>query len=431
MTASRSWVILDPFPQPPTLLCNDSLDPDFTRQECDFLIDIGSFFLRDAPLREITKTASRLLPVQPSDMTDGRNGTPVTTTQDDLRARDKTLIESLIEALPEATIALGSADRIICVNRAALTLFPTLRPGDLLARVLRAPDVLDTVKRVRATGTRQSATWIERLPVERVFEVHAAPIAARGLEGSIIVNLHDLSEARRVERMRADFIANASHELRTPLSSLLGFIETLQGPARDDESARIRFLGIMRDQARRMARLIDDLLSLSRIEQNLHIRPQAPVDLALVLRHIVESLTPMAQDNHVTLVINAPGSVIVRGDSDELARIVENLVENAIKYGTPVAEHFKPEIHVTLGSKGHNAILSVRDFGPGIAAEHLPRLTERFYRVDNRQSREKGGTGLGLAIVKHILARHHGRLGIDSTLGEGSTFNIALPLHEG
>ncbi|ACB96756.1 ATP-binding protein [Beijerinckia indica] len=352
------------------------------------------------------------------------------TPQDDLRSDDRTLIESLIEALPEATIAISAVDRIIAVNQAAIALFPALRAGDLLARVLRTPDVLDTVKRVRVLKKPQRATWVERMPVERLFDVYVAPITVVSLEGSMIISLHDLTEARRVERMRADFIANASHELRTPLSSLLGFIETLQGPAKDDENARIRFLGIMRDQARRMARLIDDLLSLSRIEQNLHVRPQAPVDLALVLRHVVETLTPMAHDNHVMLNLDSPDSLIVRGDYDELLRVVENLVENAIKYGLPVSHNHKPEIVITLAKRSRNAIMSVRDFGPGIASEHLPRLTERFYRVDNRQSRDKGGTGLGLAIVKHILARHQGRLGIDSRLGEGSTFNVALPLHE-
>ena len=237
---------------------------------------------------------------------------------------------------------------------------------------------------------------------------------------TMILTLRDLSEARRVERMRVDFVANASHELRTPLASLLGFVETLQGPARDDVSARVKFLGIMREQARRMTRLVDDLLSLSRIEQNLHLLPQSPVDLVSIVRHIADTLTPMAQENNVLLKVEAPPSVIVGGDRDELLRVVENLVENAIKYGASDSLCANRQVDIMLVAQERQCVLNVSDFGPGIAPEHLPRLTERFYRVDAGQSRAKGGTGLGLAIVKHIVARHRGRLGIESQPGQGA-----------
>jgi len=230
--------------------------------------------------------------------------------------------------------------------------------------------------------------------------------------------------------MRADFVANASHELRTPLASLLGFVETLQGPARDDAHARARFLAIMAEQARRMARLVDDLLSLSRIEQNLHLRPDTPVDLALVVRHVADTLAPLAHETGVTLAVRASGPVVVPGDRDELVRVAENLIENAIKYGSPPPESGAAPtcVDVDVAVQHRAGRLSVRDYGPGIAPEHLPRLTERFYRIDAGQSRAKGGTGLGLAIVKHIVARHRGRLQIESDVGQGVMIAVTIPL---
>jgi two-component system phosphate regulon sensor histidine kinase PhoR len=202
---------------------------------------------------------------------------------------------------------------------------------------------------------------------------------------------------------------------------LLGFVETMQGPARDDEHARERFLAIMREQAQRMARLVDDLLSLSRIEQHLHLRPETPVDLSILVAHIVDTLNPMAEENGSTLEFDASGPMVVPGDHDELARVAENLIENAIKYGAP-------PVQVSLTAGEGLAVLTVRDHGPGIAPEHIPRLTERFYRIDAGKSRAKGGTGLGLAIVKHIVARHRGRLAIESKPGQGAAFRVFLPL---
>jgi two-component system phosphate regulon sensor histidine kinase PhoR len=347
----------------------------------------------------------------------------------DRQARDRLIMGRLIDALPEAVIVIGAADRVVAVNAPARNLFPALRPDDLLARSLRAPDVLDAVKRVRETGAPERVTWLERVPVERFFELNAAPMEGPQFEPAMILTLRDLSETRRVERMRVDFVANASHELRTPLASLLGFVETLQGPAREDKEARARFLSIMREQAQRMARLVDDLLSLSRIEQNLHLRPRAPVDIVAILRHIADTLAPMATDNDVVLKLDVPAKALVTGDRDELLRLAENLVENAIKYGASEPQSINRQVEITLAAEPRQCILSVRDHGPGIAPEHLPRLTERFYRVDAGQSRAKGGTGLGLAIVKHIVARHCGRLAIDSKLGEGATFSVVLPLH--
>jgi two-component system phosphate regulon sensor histidine kinase PhoR len=339
---------------------------------------------------------------------------------------DLLILGKLIAAIPEVVLAIGIDDRIIEANPPARALFPTLRTGVPLANYLRSPDVLDAVALARSTGEPTRASWLERVPVERLFDVNAAPVTDLDCGLVVIVTLREISETRRFERMRVDFITNASHELRTPLSSLLGFIETLQGPARNDEKARARFLTIMREQARRMARLVDDLLSLSRVEQHLHLRPKQPVDLLLVLRHIIDTLTPLAHESGVDLRLTGE-PVIVSGDRDELMRLAENLIENAIKYGASDADDKTVTIEITKART--EAVFLVRDHGAGIAAEHLPRLTERFYRVDAGQSRAKGGTGLGLALVKHIIARHRGRLSIASTQGVGSVFTVSLPLH--
>ena len=339
---------------------------------------------------------------------------------------------NLIGAMPEPAIVVGQDGRLVAANDPAHALLPALKLGEPLVLALRAPDVLDSLRNVMARGKAETVLWSERVPVERLFDVCVAPlIADTGEVGAALLTLRDLTEARRVERMRVDFIANASHELRTPLASLLGFVDTLQGPARDDARARERFLGIMREQGRRMARLVDDLLSLSRIEQNQHVRPEAPIDLALVARHVADTLAPLAMEMGVDLKVDASQPVIVAGDRDELVRVAENLIENAIKYGAASdrCKHERVEIAVTRTAR--EGWLSVRDFGRGIAPEHLPRLTERFYRIDAGQSRSKGGTGLGLAIVKHIMARHRGRLTIASQLGHGSTFAAMAPIHPG
>ncbi|QGM96936.1 ATP-binding protein [Methylocystis parvus] len=338
-------------------------------------------------------------------------------------AEDK--LGPVIDAFPEPVFVIDAETHALAFNGAARALAPTLRIGEPLSRSLRSPDMLDAAMRVLAGGKAEKASWVERLPLERWFEAHIAPIHFAGYETAAMISMRDLTEAHRVERMRVDFVANASHELRTPLASLLGFVETLQGPAKNDPAARDRFLSIMREQAQRMARLVDDLLSLSRIEQHMHVRPAESVDFTMLVAHIVDTLTPMAEENDIPLALDLEPNVIVPGDRDELARIVENLVENAIKYGR--CEGAPRPIELNLARKGVYAVFSVRDHGPGVAQEHIPRLTERFYRVDAGKSRAKGGTGLGLAIVKHIVLRHRGRLGIESGLGAGSLFRVTLP----
>src|SRR5208337_5072937 len=335
----------------------------------------------------------------------------------------------LVEAMPEPAVIVGPDGRAAIANRPALSLLPGLKVGEPFVLALRAPDVVDARRRVMASGEVERVQWSERVPVERLFDVCVAPLAtADNTVVATLLTLRDLTELRRAERMRVDFIANASHELRTPLASLLGFIETLQGSARDDAKARDRFLAIRREQGRRMARLIEDLLSLSRIEQKQHVRPETAVDLAQTARSVVDALTPVAEDLGVEIRLSAAAPVLVTGDRDELLRVAENLIENAIKYGVrPDADAGLVEVAVATTEK--EATLTVRDYGHGIAPEHLPRLTERFYRVAATQSRARNGTGLGLAIVKHILTRHRGKLSITSRINHGSTFVASVPLH--
>ena len=346
----------------------------------------------------------------------------------DVQRLSSAALAALLAALPEPVIVVSGDTRIVSANKPARDLLPALREGDLLALTLRDPDVLDGAGRVLASGIGETVAWRDRVPVERSFEVVIAPLDEPQAGRALVLTVRDFTESRRVERMRADFIANASHELRTPLASLLGFIETLQGAARDDAEARERFLAIMGDQARRMSRLIDDLLSLSRIEQTLHLRPNRPVDLGLVVRHVADTLAPLASERGVRLGMDAASDVTVFGERDELIRVAENLIENAIKYGCDGTGGRAADVEIAVRSQGTLGIFSVRDHGAGIAPEHLPRLTERFYRVDAGQSRAKGGTGLGLALVKHILARHRGRLSIESTFGQGAVFTATLPL---
>ena len=346
------------------------------------------------------------------------------------------LIEQLIGGLPGAAIVLDREGRVVAFNEAATSIAPALSRGELALIALRMPELVDAVRRAARRREPQRVEFFERVPLDRWLEAFVNPVRiAVGNEGVadlLLMTFNDLTPLRRVEEMRADFIANASHELRTPLAALLGFIETLQGTAKDDAAARTKFLAIMQGQATRMARLIDDLLSLSRIELNAHLKPNTPVDLSPIVRQVVDGLQTLARDRGVEINVSVPPDALnVLGDRDELIRALENLVENALKYG---AVGKRVDIIVARGQTRAGiaeARVAVRDYGPGIPTEHLPRLTERFYRVDVSDSRAQGGTGLGLALVKHILNRHAGRLTIESTLGAGATFTMHLPLHTG
>jgi two-component system phosphate regulon sensor histidine kinase PhoR len=346
------------------------------------------------------------------------------------------LIGQLIGGLPNPAIVLDSDSRVIAFNEAATGIAPALRRDEPALIALRMPELVDAIRRAAKKREPQRVEFFERVPLDRWFEAFVTPVRLGGADTNasdiLVMTFNDLTPLRRVEEMRADFVANASHELRTPLAALLGFIETLQGPARNDAAAREKFLGIMQGQAARMARLIDDLLSLSRIELNAHLQPNTPVDLAPLVRQVADGLQTLARDRQVEIKMTAPAEpLVVFGDRDELIRALENLVENALKYG---AAGKRVDITLTRAQTragAPEARVAVRDYGPGIAPEHLPRLTERFYRVDVADSRAQGGTGLGLALVKHVLNRHAGRLSIDSVLGQGASFVMHLPLRPG
>jgi two-component system phosphate regulon sensor histidine kinase PhoR len=350
----------------------------------------------------------------------------------------ETGMKQLADALPNPCFIVDRRGITRYVNRAARVRFGDPLPGDPLSMRLRIPALLEALERVGAGGPAQRIEWNEKVPTESWVEAYVAPLAPVGEGGDgpagpgrfVLVTIQDLTEQRRLERMRADFVANASHELRTPLASLTGFAETLLGPARDDPDARERFLRIMLQQGDRMRRLIDDLLSLSRIELKAHVQPETILDLAPLLRHTCDALKPVADEAGVAVEVAAPDTpCLVRGDRDELIEVIENLVENSIKYGASgqrVEISLCPAPPASTSATG-SWVLAIRDFGPGIAPEHLPRLTERFYRVDVATSREMKGTGLGLAIVKHILTRHKARLEIESTPGEGACFSVKIP----
>jgi two-component system phosphate regulon sensor histidine kinase PhoR len=336
-------------------------------------------------------------------------------------------LDALVRAYPEPALLLDRAGVVLAANSAAETMLGPARIGSPVSLTLRVPEVIEAVRETGISGAPRLVSFNLRVPVERSFDAHIIPVrfdSSAAAPDLVLLVFRDLTQAMRVDQMRADFVANASHELRTPLASVTGFIDTLRGPARDDPAMREKFLNIMSEQARRMSRLIDDLLSLSRVEMNVHLLPETTVDLAPLAAHVRDSLSPLAREREVEIVLDAPSSGIkVRGERDDLIRLIENLVENALKYGAS-----GKRVEISLRKENSDALLSVRDFGPGIAPEHLPRLTERFYRVNVAQSREQGGTGLGLAIVKHIVARHRARLSIESEPGQGARFSVRIPL---
>ncbi|WP_374446641.1 sensor histidine kinase [Stella sp.] len=342
--------------------------------------------------------------------------------------------EAILAALPDPLLLLDAGRRIVRANAAAADLFTGSPVGRDLALAIRHPAVLAAADAVLAGEATRMVEFAQALPVQREFVARIMRLdLSRGMLDGVaaLLSLHDVTAIKRAERMRADFVANASHELRTPLSTLVGFIETLQGPARDDAEARDRFLAIMHEQAHRMTRLVEDLLSLSRIEQDEHTPPAGRVELAELARAVVETMELKAKSRGGSIdLVAAAGLPAVQADADQIAQVLQNLIDNAIKYGrrgTPVAVTVQPSPAGALGTRAGVA-LAVADQGEGIPREHLARLTERFYRVDPARSRAMGGTGLGLAIVKHIVARHRGRLDIDSEVGRGSVFTIHLPV---
>src|SRR5579862_8979349 len=340
----------------------------------------------------------------------------------------------MLERLPDPLMLLDESNRIVLANNAMRAFVGTDANNKHVSAVVRTPALLEAIERTGTTAQPQSVEFSLPVPLEQHYQAHVTCTEHNPRITAVL--LHNVTAMVRAQEARTDFIANASHELRTPLAALSGFIDTLRGHARDDEEARERFLDIMSGEANRMRRLIDDLLSLTRIEQNEHVPPIDNVNIHAVVSEAVAALQGLASLDKVTLSIEQNDHLpLVLGDRDELVQLFQNLIHNAIKYGRT-----EGNVRVIFSSHSEEATLpgrhgaesfiaiAVKDDGEGIPREAIPRLTERFYRVDVRRSRERGGTGLGLAIVKHIVNRHHGRLLIESQPNEGSTFTVCLPV---
>lgn len=325
-----------------------------------------------------------------------------------------------INALPDAALIVDESCIVVMSNALALDALQLKADGLPISSVLRNEAVAHGLKLARETHSHITVEYESRGKITRQFGVHIAPI---GESGKLLLQLRDFTREQAIEKMRSDFVANASHEMRTPLASIIGGIETLQGAAKNDEKARDKFLVTMLTQAQRMRRLIDDLLTLSRIELNEHVKPNTKTSLTDVARQTKGNLEVAAKAANVMVQLKASSKIDVAGDPEELLQVAQNLLENAIKYGGGGGR-----IELDCYALDGHGLLSVRDYGKGISEIHLPRLTERFYRVNTQESRSRGGTGLGLAIVKHIVQRHRGKLVVNSKEGEGSTFTISIPL---
>ena len=331
----------------------------------------------------------------------------------------------VLEVFPNPGLIIDTQGIAVIVNPAAKIAFRGLEVGIGFNQWFRDALILEAFSKVKATGKPTSVELFEKRPLERAFRVDIAPIDSN--IDAIFMVFTEHTEALRVDRMRADFIANASHELRTPLTAVTGFLETLQGPARNDVVNRDRFIILMLEQTQRMARLIDDLLSLSRFETQTTPAKMQTVDIGHLVATSMDALAGLAVRHHVKIQNKlAAAALVIEGDPDELTQVLQNLIENAIKYGASGGR-------IEIGHSNPNARETgfyVRDYGIGISPEHIPRLTERFYRVDVEASRQQKGTGLGLAIVKHILTRHRARIVIESRQGEGSTFSVLFPKND-
>ena len=378
----------------------------------------------------------------------------------------QTPFSEILESLPDPVMVIAAQEaddlagrRFIFANSAAREFFRIQSSGALLVTAIRNPKILEVVDEALFGGVAGEAAYDSGGAQDRYLRALARPLLVRP-DGShmALLMMRDETDARRNERMRADFLANASHELRTPLASMTGFIETLRGHAREDPVARDRFLNIMATQADRMARLIDDLLSLSRIELNEHIAPDGCIDLAQAVSDVIDAMSPLSRENGIQIQTAMPerGEALVIGDRDQIVQVAQNLIDNAVKYSRARDGSVSGGVIVEcgVGVSGDAALalrkpsasrlslltpdqtgeeiyvyLRINDSGPGIKREYLPRLAERFYRVEGQKSGERAGTGLGLAIVKHIMNRHRGGLAVESLEGEGASFIVYFPIH--
>ncbi len=347
-----------------------------------------------------------------------------------IQMRDSTTDENplalwqVLNPIPEAVVLIDPDGRIVFANQAAAAMFGDRLEDRLYHIAIRTPELVAALESVMETSNIETFDFSRGGAVEEHFQAFVS--AMQGKHAILVVR--DLTALKRTDQMRADFIANASHELRTPLASISGFIETLQGPAKDDEEAQARFLGIMAEQASRMRRLIDDLMSLSRIEMSEHVNPEGSVNLPNLVSAVADGLAPLAEQVGVVLELQVrpeDQSAEVIGDEGQLFQVITNLIENAIRYGKS-----GKNVEINLSRSGNISegwCLKVQDFGPGIPQKYIHRLTERFFRVNEKESQKVGGTGLGLAIVKHILKRHRGHLEVFSEEGAGTSFLVHLP----
>jgi two-component system, OmpR family, phosphate regulon sensor histidine kinase PhoR len=356
------------------------------------------------------------------------------TNYDRIEGRHEPSWRVVVDALPDPAIMIDATGVILHHNPQLADLYPRARPGLSISAIIRIPELLQAIDQARDAEQPMVVQLHDRVPVTRRLSAIISAIATdepRAGTPAILITFRDMTDQEKHAKMRADFIANASHELRTPLASLKVIVETLQGPASNDTAARERFLAMMTTQTSRMTRLIDDLLSLQRAEMKAHLPPRDRVDICELLDWVNQSLEPLAHANgaELTLVRPEPVEVWVRGEREELAQVFLNLVQNGIKYGgNPGKIDISINVLPEAAGRPTRVAISVADNGEGIPSEHIPRLTERFYRVNVVASREKGGTGLGLAIVKYIVSRHRGELSIDSTIGAGSIFTVTLPV---
>jgi two-component system phosphate regulon sensor histidine kinase PhoR len=341
----------------------------------------------------------------------------------------------ILGAMPDAAIVVDRSFVVLRYNAAAQHLFNLLQTGSPIEQVVRDPELFSAVAHALEFAETREAHLASRGAAEQRLTAVVTPVrgsSKQRVPAAALITVRDESEQHRMLEMRTDFVANASHELRTPLASVRAFIETLQGPARNDEAARQRFLPLMAEQAERMTRLIDDLLLLSRVEEKANLRPTGRVDVGEVIADAVRTMAPAAKARSMTINV-APGAetLVVRGERDELFQVFQNIIENAVKYGR---DGGSIKVSMAKGDardgEAARVLIAIADDGPGIAPDHLPRLTERFYRVSAEHSRRVGGTGLGLAIVKHIVNRHGGELAIESVVGTGTTVRVVLPIDE-
>jgi two-component system phosphate regulon sensor histidine kinase PhoR len=374
---------------------------------------------------------------------------------DDAEGITKARAQIMLENLPIPVLLIGGGGRIEIANPAARAFLGLGAATGHLSAVLRQPQVLEAVSAALRGKTVEPVEYSLMAPVESHVRAFVAPLASEedpSLPWRAMLVLSDETSIKRADRMRADFLANASHELRTPLASLAGFIETLRGHAKDDPEARERFLGIMFDQTERMQRLINDLLSLSRVEMDEHVRPSGRADMEAIIEDVVDVLRPQIAEKSIELSLEVMPAEVV-GDRDQLLEVVMNLVENAIKYsraGSSVVISLSSDLSrdqaerpgLILGDEASRLTLAapvseagdryaavrIRDGGKGIERRNLPRLSERFYRVDGQKSGPREGTGLGLAIVKHIVNRHRGGFTVESRPDAGSVFSVFFPM---